>query len=56
MFLNTRVGEQKSHLGNVGAILGLSRADLGATWVYSGAILCYVGAVLGLSYAMFEQC
>ena len=42
VFLNIRFGGRSLILGNVGAILGLSWEDFGATWVSRGVILCHV--------------
>ena len=37
-------------LSYVGAIMGLSWEDLGATWKLVGANLCHVGVILRLSW------
>ena len=50
VFLNMRFRCRSLMFGHVGAIVGLSGEDLGATWGLVGANLCHAGAILGLSW------
>ena len=47
MFFDTFLGGRSLIMCHVGAVLGLSRGDLGPTWVSLGGILCHVRAIFG---------
>ena len=47
MFFDARLGGRCLTMCHVGAVLGLSWEDEGATWVHLGGILCHFVAILG---------